>query len=175
MGKKKKRIQRQLPASFKGAVHPEEFFVPGGEPPKPPPEPPKPPSPPEHAPSPEPPFPPPPPPPLPPRWYEIAFYGYYFFSSRPGEDVGPEVPIAVITLYVQAHYVGCISFYADEQTLPNASITLNNGVWIVGMNMHISQFPMIMDMLRTEAHVFVYLDGPYNTRISTVFPADYYE
>ena len=162
MGKKKKRINRHLPPDFVNAVKLED--IPGGWKPKPYP-------------------PPPPPPPSPPEelWYEISFYGTYIFSSRPHPDLGPNPGLAAITLYSDSHlssphYVGAIVFYADGEPLPNPELLYqaDSGIWVIGLNYHISRYHDIMEMLRTEPHVFVYYRGPYNSVISTVFPADYY-
>ena len=158
MGKKKKRILRHLPPDFDDVIRPEEFL--GGEKPRPYP----------------PPSPPPPPPPPDHLWYEIAFYGTYLFSSRPHADLGSDQALAVISLYSDVNYVGAISFYADGEQLPEPELLFRQltGVWVIGLNYHISRYADIMAMLRAEPHVFVYYSGPYNSVISTVFPADYY-
>ena len=110
-------------------------------------------------------------------WYEIAYYGYYFFSSRPKAGMGPHQALAVITLYTTDGYVGAVSFYADDEPLEDAELLYRSltGIWVVGFEYHISQFHDIMEMLRTEPHVFAYYEGPHNSKLSTVFPADYYD
>jgi hypothetical protein len=82
----------------------------------------------------------------------------------------------VITLYSGSNYVGAISFYADDAQLPEPVLLFRHetSVWVVGLHYHISRYSDIIAMLRTEPHVFVYFRGPYNSVISTVFPADYY-
>jgi len=159
MGKTKKRVRRHLSPGFKDVITPEEVWG-GGLPPElPQPGPPHP-SPPEEL------------------WYEIAFYGYYFFSSRPDadEELHGAKCVAVISLYSSDQYVGAISFYPDDEPLDDAQLLYRNltGVWVVGLEYPISQFENIMRMLQTEPYVFVYYRGPVNSTISTIFPADYY-
>jgi hypothetical protein len=90
--------------------------------------------------------------------------------------MGSNQALAVITIYSGSNYVGAISFYADDEQLPEPALLFrqDTGVWVVGLNYHISRYSDIMTMLRTEPHVFVYYRGPYNSVISTIFPADYY-
>ena len=160
MGKTKKRVRRHLPLKFKDVVAPEEILSAGLPPELPHPGPPHP-TPPDEL------------------WYEIAFYSYYFFSSRPGadEELHGAKCVAVITLYASNQYVGAISFYPDDEPLDGAKLLYRTltGVWVVGLEYHISQFENIMRMLQTEPHVFVYYRGPINSTISTIFPADYYD
>ena len=151
MAKKKKRIRRYLPADFKDKATLEDIL--GAQPKGP-----LLPSPPDSL------------------WYEIAYYGYYFFSSRPNTELGAHQALAVITLYSTDGYVGAVSFYADDEQLQDAELLYRalTGIWVVGFEYHISQFHDIIETLRTEPHVFAYYEGPYNSKISTVFPADYF-
>jgi len=150
MGKKKKRVVRHLPANFGNLISRDELILKNW----PPPAPPSPPAPDEMR-------------------YEVAFYGYYFFSSRPQSNLGPGQALAVITIYSSTDYVGAISFYADDEQLDDAVLLYRQltGVWVIGLNYHISQFSDIMDMLRTEPHVYIHYDGPYNSSITTIPPA----
>ena len=91
---------------------------------------------------------------------QIKIYRYYFFSSRnePGHAR------AIIQFWGDDGYLGAAAFYDDDFTLPPATL-YSSGV--IGLNYHMSDFPLILDMLRNEKPVYIEYNGDLNSRLTT--------
>ncbi|MCF8364961.1 MAG: hypothetical protein K9H16_04220 [Bacteroidales bacterium] len=91
----------------------------------------------------------------------IEKYSYMLFSSRSGNSDTK----AVIMITAAEGFIGYINFMTDGCQLPETEKRYN----LFYFYYHMSDFPVIVDMLRNEGPVYIFYmdDNKENCRIST--------
>ena len=95
--------------------------------------------------------------------FTIDGYALRMWSTRPTTNLSPGTAVTGIYLYEGGTYRGYVYFFPDGT--PLAAPVLDSATGRIFLHFNLSQFHVVMEMVRTEKPLYLYYISPTNAAL----------